>query len=64
MTAFWIIFLICAYFLPTIVAICKAANNGFDTIGGAAVIFVSNCVFGWTGVGWFVVLMASIFVGD
>lgn len=46
-------FLLCAlYFLPTIVA----SHRG-NRIGG---ILILNLLFGWTGIGWFALLLYAL----
>lgn len=49
----FLLFLLCMYFLPTIVAVIRGHQS-------AAAIFVLNLVLGVTGIFWFVALIWSL----
>jgi len=40
------------YFLPTVIGMFRGHDNTFA-------IFLTNLIFGWTGIGWFVALIWS-----
>jgi len=42
------------YFTPSIIAICSGRNNGLA-------IFILNLLLGWTGIGWVIALIWSVY---
>ncbi len=42
------------YFLPTLIAVARRTHN-------ATGIFLLNLFLGWTGIGWIIALLMSIF---
>lgn len=49
-TAFFWIFIVCGYFIPTCVAGFRRHHNAFA-------IFLLNLFLGWTGLGWIAALI-------